>query len=340
MKIFLTLAAILVLAFSFWCGYEGKLAVMGFGAIPFLALMIFAHIDVIRWFEITKNGIKGKTRDSLPQVEQEKIKRQSREKLVTTDVKVKEQSKMLENLSASADNKDVESVNTIGESILNQYPKDRTLAKKVGAAYLLMDNKTKLDEAKKIFNSILQKDSENAEVWALMGSVHMKGRKWSKAAEAYVKAADFEKDPGQKVLDFGRAALAYWYDKQYEKAVEFGEKKLGEAEKSGDEDEIRRSKNSLAYYWAERGMKLEQAKEFCLELLGMEKAKYLAQILYKEFNKKDAQILDTLGRTLEASEVLDEAFLIARIVRQLEPDHPVARQNHERILEKLGKEMK
>jgi hypothetical protein len=109
----------------------------------------------------------------------------------------------------------------------------------------------------------------------------------------------------------------------------------------GDRDAINSVRNSLSYYWAELGENLDQAKGWCLEILGVDtRSDYMEQIKSKVFERKDAKILDTLGRILESMGLLFDAFQVLNKANELEVGHPIVRDNLLRIYNKLGEHIK
>jgi tetratricopeptide (TPR) repeat protein len=242
-------------------------------------------------------------------------------------------------LKKAVDSKNLQSIEEIADDLIQKHPNDITVLKEVGVSYALIESK--LDEAIKIFLTILERDPNNIEIYGLLGRTYAKASNWSEAAKYFEKETEFEKVPKLLLDKLGNAAFMYWKDGNYKKAEELAQKGLTEAERMGDRDAINSVRNSLSYYWAELGENLDQAKGWCLEILGVDtRSDYMEQIKSKVFERKDAKILDTLGRILESMGLLFDAFQVLNKANELEVGHPIVRDNLLRIYNKLGEHIK
>lgn len=245
----------------------------------------------------------------------------------------------LDRLKRAVDSKDLQSIEEIAGDLIQKHPNDMTVLKEVGVSYALIESK--LDEAIKIFLTILEKKPDNIEIYGLLGRAYAKRSNWAEAAKYFEKEAEFEKVQKLLLDKLSNAAFMYWKDGNYKKAEELSRQALSVAEKVGDRDAINSVKNPLAYYCAELGENLDQAKEWCLEILGINlKADYIREIKSRTFETKDAKILDTLGRILESMGLLFDAFQVLSKAKELEPAHPILNDNLLRIYNKLGEHLK
>ncbi len=242
-------------------------------------------------------------------------------------------------LRHAVESNDQELIEKAGMDLLQKHSEDVVIKKEVAVAFA--SQPLLLAETDSILEDLIKSEPGNAEYYRLLGDAHFGSDSWHDAAKRYETAAELATEPNTKFGSLLRSAFAYWKNRQNEKAAKVCRVALKIAEESGDSANIKKAKNSLIYYWAELNKNLEQAKDWALENLEIDKeANYLVEIETKDLQTTDARGLDTLGRVLESMDLVEKAIQVTTKANNLQPNNPVIKDNLLRLIEKLSKKIR
>ena len=249
-----------------------------------------------------------------------------------------QETQLLVQLEQAVVTQNIESIRDAASKLQEQYGSQESVRKKVGLAYA-SHGETR-EQGIEILESVVQ-NNPNIETYMVLAEAYASAQKWAESAQNYFAAGELDVHGKDKIDKWLAAAYMFWFNKQYEQAVEVTQRTLALAEEIGEQKLIQSSRHALAYYWAEMGQNLETALKWCLEILDIDNDEnFVHTIEERAFTEqKEGQIIDTVGRVAEAlNKSPVEVFRLYKEAKRIDP-HPITEQNLARAYKLLGSEI-
>jgi tetratricopeptide (TPR) repeat protein len=201
-----------------------------------------------------------------------------------------------------------------GKDALAKYPDDASIR---GSYAMLLADAQQPDDAIKLLQANLKGGSADRETYLNYAQIYERSHRFKEAEEAAHKAESLAKQPSDNEIAWLLLGAIYEHQKQYDKAEDEFKKVIDVNPKNAI------ALNYYGYMLAERGVRLEEARDLIQRALDQE--------------PYNGAYLDSLGWTYYKQNKLDQAELTLRKALERESHDPTIRGHLGDVLAKQGR---